>query len=56
MQPDRAAKREDRDGASNATNHAHETRDRLSIRQSSPGLRVVHRAATAIFLRFPVAV
>src|SRR4030095_15731123 len=36
MQPDRTTKRENRDGASNATKHAHETRERLPIRQSTP--------------------
>jgi hypothetical protein len=35
MQADRGAKREDRDRTSNATKHAHETRDRLPIRQST---------------------
>jgi hypothetical protein len=56
MQSDRAAKREDRDGASNATKHAHETRERLPLRQSIARLLVAHRAATAVFLRFPVGV
>ena len=34
MQPDGAAKGENREGAGNATKHAHETRERLPMRQT----------------------
>jgi len=43
MQPDRAAKRENRDGASYATKHSHETRERLPIRQSTPSKPIGQR-------------
>jgi hypothetical protein len=40
MQPDRAAKRENRDGATNATKHANEISDALFIRQSKQAKRI----------------
>ena len=39
MQPDRTAKRENREGAANAKKHAHEISDALFIRQSKQAER-----------------
>jgi hypothetical protein len=54
LQSDPAAKRENRDGAGNATKHAHESIRRFSIRQSTrPGIPIVpcavnHRRSPAL--------
>jgi hypothetical protein len=40
LQADCAAKRENRDGATNATKHAHEISDALFIRQSKQAKRI----------------
>ena len=47
MQPDRAAKRENRDGATNTTKHAHEISDALFIRQSTHNTRTYQRRCGA---------
>ena len=41
MEPDRTAKRENHEAATNATKHAHEISDALFIRQSKRAERIV---------------